>query len=76
MDSGHETWHKYHINNKNDYADGYPDLLLSMRDWGRYNLHHRLAYFALNFRSSRFVNGHVLAGFYDTAEREGTKVGT
>lgn len=76
MDADQKAWHKYHVSNKNDYADGYSNLMSSMKSWSRYNLHHRLVYFALNFRPSQFISGNVLAGFYDATESGSAKVGT
>ena len=75
MDATHSTWHRYHIGNKNAYADGYSDLMSCMKTWRRYNLHHRLVYFAENFKPPQFINQNVLAGFYDTAESDVMKVG-
>lgn len=75
MDDSHEAWHRYHVDNKNDYADSYSDLMSYMGDWRRYDLRHRLVYFAMNFKPPRFVNKNVLAGFYDIPEPGITKVG-
>jgi hypothetical protein len=75
MDSNQSAWHRYHIDHKHDYADGYSNLSQSISTWGPYNLHHRLVYFALNFKPPRFTNQNVVAGFYDTTEQDAIKVG-
>ena len=72
---GQSAWHRYHLENKDDYADGYSDLVLNMSTWGAHNLHHRLVYFALNFKPLQFASQNVTAGFYDTTEWDPIKVG-
>lgn len=74
MDSDHKAWHDYHIQHKNDYGEGYSDLMSGVKTWSPHNLHHRLVYFAKNFKPLRFVNGSVLSGFYDTAKLDVMKV--
>lgn len=75
MDGDQTTWHNFHRTNKNDYADGYAELMSSMKAWSHHNLHHRLVYFAINFKPSQFVNGKVSPGFYDAIEPDIVKVG-
>lgn len=69
------SWHRYHVDNRIDYADGLSDLLSCMGNWRPYNLDHRLAYFAKNFKPRRFVNRNVIAGFYDTNLSDNVEVG-
>ena len=66
-DSTHHNWHKFHVDNKNDYAGGYLDLVSAMKQWSHHDLNHRLVYFAMNFKPPRLVNTEVLSGFYDVA---------
>ena len=69
---GQSAWHKYHVDNKN----GYSDPTLNISTWGAHNLHHRLVYFAMNFKPLQFVNKNVTGGFYDTTEWDPIKVRT
>lgn len=75
MDDDQSVWHRYHLDHRNDYAENYSDLMLSMSTYGPHNLHHRLVYFALNFKPPHFTNQNLIAGFYDTTEQDIVKVG-
>lgn len=46
----------------------------SMKARSHHNLHHRLVYFAMNFKPPKFVNEKVLPGFYDAAKPGSAKV--
>jgi len=74
MDTDHKAWHNYHLRNRNDYGEGYLDLVSSIKTWSPHNLHHRLVYFAKSFKPPRFVNEKVLSGFYDITEPDIMKV--
>ena len=73
-DKTHDEWHKFHLNNKNDYAAGYSDLISAMKDWSQHSLDHRLVYYALNFRPTRLVNSDTLTGFYDSVSPDALRV--
>ncbi|KAF9790769.1 hypothetical protein BJ322DRAFT_1104417 [Thelephora terrestris] len=76
MSGNQSTWHRYHLDNKNDYADSYPDLMSSMGASNPHNLHHRLVYFALNFRLPQSASQSVAPGFYDITEQDPVKPST